>query len=63
MAKERIITALDLGSHRVRAGTLLIGPAHDLKIIGVGERVARGIRRHQRHLSALRICLHHAAGG
>ncbi len=47
MAKERIITALDLGSHRVRVGTLLIGPNNDLKIIGLGESVARGIRRGQ----------------
>ncbi|MBI2454122.1 MAG: cell division protein FtsA [Parcubacteria group bacterium] len=47
MARERIITALDLGSHKVRVATLLISPADDLKIIGWGESPARGIRRSQ----------------
>ncbi|MEK7175081.1 MAG: cell division protein FtsA [Patescibacteria group bacterium] len=47
MARERIITALDLGSHKVRVATLLIGSAEELKIIAWGESLARGIRRSQ----------------
>ena len=45
MAREHIITALDLGSHKIRVATLLVGL--DLKIIGYGESWARGIRRGQ----------------
>lgn len=47
MARERIITALDLGSHKIRVATLLIGHDNDLKVIGYGESWARGIRRGQ----------------
>ena len=47
MSRERIITALDLGSHKIRVGVLLVGPNNDLKIIGLGESTARGIRRGQ----------------
>ena len=47
MARERIITALDLGSHKIKVATLLVGAAGDLKIIGFGESLARGIRRGQ----------------
>lgn len=46
MSRERIITALDLGSHKVRAATLLI-TSEELKLIGWGESSARGIRRGQ----------------
>ncbi|MDP3764387.1 MAG: cell division protein FtsA [bacterium] len=45
MAREHIITALDLGSHKIRVGILLVG--EDLKVIGCGESLARGIRRGQ----------------
>ncbi|MDP3800282.1 MAG: cell division protein FtsA [bacterium] len=45
MAREHIITALDLGSHKIRVGTLLVG--EDLKVIGFGESLSRGIRRGQ----------------
>ncbi len=45
MAREHIITALDLGSHKIRIGTLLVG--EDLKVIGFGESLSRGIRRGQ----------------
>ncbi len=47
MARERIITALDLGSHKIRVATLLISPESDLKVIGFGVSAARGIRRGQ----------------
>ena len=45
MAREHIITALDLGSHKIRVGTLLVG--EDLKVIAFGESLSRGIRRGQ----------------
>lgn len=45
MSRQHIITALDLGSHKIRVATLLVGP--DLKVIGWGESMARGIRRGQ----------------
>lgn len=58
MARERIITALDLGSHVLRVGVLLISPkknsktlsvleGDDLKIMGWGQSPARGLRRGQ----------------
>ncbi|MFY9493550.1 MAG: cell division protein FtsA [Minisyncoccia bacterium] len=47
MARERIITALDLGSHKIRVATLLIGRDDDLKVIGYGESWTRGVRRGQ----------------
>lgn len=47
MPRERIITALDLGSHKVRAGVLLVGQNGDLSVIGFGETPSQGIRRGQ----------------
>ncbi len=53
MSRERIITALDLGSHQVRVATLLIDSASSrtgeagLKVIALGQSAARGIRRGQ----------------
>ncbi|MEK7500744.1 MAG: cell division protein FtsA [Patescibacteria group bacterium] len=53
MSRERIITALDLGSHQVRVATLLIDSASSrtgeagLKVIAWGQSAARGIRRGQ----------------
>lgn len=47
VARERIITALDLGSHKVRAGVLLVNSNEDLKVIGFGESQSRGFRRGQ----------------
>lgn len=47
MSRDRIITALDLGSHKVRVATLLVGQVQDLKVIGYGDSPARGIRRGQ----------------
>ena len=47
MTRERIITALDLGSHKVRAATLLVNSSSELKVIGLGESLARGVRRGQ----------------
>jgi len=44
---DRIITALDLGSHKVRVAILLISQVQDLKVIGYGESPAHGIRRGQ----------------
>jgi cell division protein FtsA len=44
---DRIITALDLGSHKIRVATLLVSPTQDLKIIGYGESPSHGIRRGQ----------------
>jgi len=44
---DRIITALDLGSHKIRVATLLVSPTQDLKVIGYGESPAHGIRRGQ----------------
>lgn len=53
VSRERIITALDLGSHQVRVATLLVDSASSrqgeagLKVIAYGESVSRGIRRGQ----------------
>lgn len=47
MARERIITALDLGSHKIKVATLLVAAANELKVIGFGESLARGVRRGQ----------------
>ena len=53
MSRERIITALDLGSHQVRVATLLVDSASSrageagLRVIALGQSAARGIRRGQ----------------
>ena len=47
MSRERIITALDLGSHKVRAGVLLVGATGEARVIGFGESWSRGLRRGQ----------------
>lgn len=47
MSRDRIITALDLGSHKIRAAVLLVSQAQDLKVIGYGESFSHGIRRGQ----------------
>ncbi|MBI2465946.1 MAG: cell division protein FtsA [Candidatus Sungbacteria bacterium] len=47
VARERIITALDLGSHKIRVATLLIGRDDELKVIAYGESWTRGVRRGQ----------------
>lgn len=44
---DRIITALDLGSHKIRVATVLVSQDQDLKVIGYGESFSHGIRRGQ----------------